>query len=169
MKRNDWGFTLIELMIVIAIIGTLAAIAIPQYQDYIIRSKVSEGLGLANSVQTNVADTFQDLGRIPTGGNLTSNNSYGLPAASSISGTYVKSIAVGSGGVISITYKDSVGGGISQASGTNILTLSPATSVHAAVVWACGYTVLQFAGRSVGGTSAGTTVPAKYLPADCRG
>ena len=74
------GFTLIELMIVIAIIGILAAIAIPAYQDYTIRSKVSEGLNMAGAAKLAVAETFDSQGTF-----MTSNSDYGLPAAASIS------------------------------------------------------------------------------------
>ena len=74
MKQQK-GFTLIELMIVIAIIGILAAIAIPAYQDYTIRSKVSEGLNLAGAAKLAVAETYDSKGGMPTQGNI----SYGLP------------------------------------------------------------------------------------------
>ncbi len=87
------GFTLIELMIVIAIIGILAAIAIPAYQDYTIRSKVSEGLNMAGAAKLAVAETFDSQGVF-----MSSNGSYGLPDAESLSATYVSAIdaAVGS-------------------------------------------------------------------------
>ena len=87
MKQQK-GFTLIELMIVIAIIGILAAIAIPAYQDYTIRSKVSEGLNMAGAAKLAVSETFDSRGNFPSVANL----SYGLPAAGSIAGTYVTSI-----------------------------------------------------------------------------
>jgi prepilin-type N-terminal cleavage/methylation domain-containing protein len=82
--KQQHGFTLIELMIVIAIIGILAAIAIPAYQDYTIRSKVSEGLNMAGAAKLAVAETFDSSGKFPSVDNV----SYGLPAARSITGTY---------------------------------------------------------------------------------
>lgn len=163
MKKNEWGFTLIELMIVIAIIGVLAAIAIPQYQDYVTRAKVSEGLTLAGEAKTAVAATFQANGQLPTVG---TNASYGLPAAPSISGTYVASVSVAPvTGKIFITYRN-VGTGVSAG---EQLTLTPATSPQAAIAWACGYASVTVYGRTIGGSASGTTVPPKYLPATCRG
>ena len=86
------GFTLIELMIVVAIIAILAAIAISQYQDYVIRSQVSEGSSLADGVKTAVAEFYQYNGRMPP-----NNTSVGLALAASISGKYVSSVTVHSG------------------------------------------------------------------------
>lgn len=164
MRKTDWGFTLIELMIVIAIIGVLAAIAIPQYQDYVTRSKISEGLNLAESAKIAVANTFQANGQMPTAG---SNASYGLPASTSITGTYVTSVYVApETGQITVYYGANVGGGVAAG---DKLTLTPGTSPEAAIAWACGYSSVTINGVTVGGPGAGTTVPAKYLPAICRG
>src|SRR5690606_1505696 len=101
MKKIQQGFTLIELMIVIAILGILMAIAIPAYQDYTVRAKVSEGLNVAGAAKLAVAETFQTNGGWPS--TTTGNASAGLPAAISINGNNVASVTV-SGSLITIAY-----------------------------------------------------------------
>src|SRR5689334_15226234 len=87
--KNQKGFTLIELMIVVAIIAILAAIAISQYQDYVIRSQVSEGSSLADGTKTALAEFYNNTGRFPD-----SNASAGLAAAADIQGNYVSQLDV---------------------------------------------------------------------------
>ena len=133
MKAIQKGFTLIELMIVVAIIGILAAIAIPAYQDYTIRSQVTEGLNLAGAVKAAVAETYADRGVFPA-----DNKAAGIVdedgEAVDPSGKYVKSLAVETG-TIHITY-----GGQSNANiDTKILSLVPKVSANDDVIWLCGY------------------------------
>ena len=149
------GFTLIELMIVIAIIGILAAIAIPAYQDYTVRSKVSEGLNLAGAAKLAVAETYDSEGRFMD----INNASYGLPQPASINGTYVSTVAiVDASGTITITYRDSGLGGNPTANGQQI-NLDPDPR-QGSMQWVCDGT---------GSAGAPTSpMPSKYMPSECR-
>jgi len=144
MNKRQHGFTLLELMIVIAIVGILAAIAIPAYQDYAIRAKVSEGLTLASSAKLAVADTFESTASLPA-----DNSAAGLPEDTSIKGTYVSKITV-TNGIIAITYTN-----INSALNGKTITLTPHTSNAGSVTWTC--------------SSPNQAVANKYLPANCRG
>ena len=151
MKKVQQGFTLIELMIVVAIIGILAAVAIPAYQDYTIRAKVTEGLGLAGAAKTAVAETYSAKGAAPS-----SNVSAGIATATSIVGNSVTSITIGPAatpGLITIKYRGNLGG--SPTANNQFVMLKPSFTAGG-VTWKC-----DLAG-------AGTTMPAKYLPAQCR-
>ncbi|MBL4673830.1 MAG: pilin [Arenicella sp.] len=129
MHSNAKGFTLIELMIVVAIIGILAAIAIPAYQDYTVRAKVSEGLNLSSAAKVAIAERFQDTGAMPT-----SNALAGLPTNTSILGNRTGQVTVGALGVITAQYK-TLGAGV--GTGESIV-LTPTNTVGA-IAWACSH------------------------------
>jgi type IV pilus assembly protein PilA len=159
--KQQHGFTLIELMIVVAIIGILAAIAIPAYQDYTVRAKVSEGLNLAGAAKLAVAETYDSKGRMPT----TGNTSFGLPVATSIQSDYVSQINVESTGAITISYKTAVGGnpavGTAGAGGVTLVLL-PVTTNSGALDWRCNDDPAY-----LNGVTAGDILD-KYRPAECR-
>jgi type IV pilus assembly protein PilA len=122
MKRMQQGFTLIELMIVVAIIGILAAIALPAYQDYTKRAHVAEGLTLAAGAKAAVTEYYSTNNKWPT-----NNSDAGLAAAANIKGNAVSQVAVASG-KITITYNSKVD--------SKTLELSPTTSAGG-VQWKC--------------------------------
>ncbi|MDM1302871.1 pilin [Acinetobacter indicus] len=142
MNTMQKGFTLIELMIVVAIIGILAAIAIPAYQNYTKRAHVSEGLSLAGGAKAAVAEYTASQNAYPT-----TNTQAGLAADTDINGNAVTSVGVGNGGLITITFNDKVGAG-------QTLVLSPSTSAGG-ISWAC---------------RPGTTNPisGNLIPSNCR-
>lgn len=125
MKKQQ-GFTLIELMIVVAIIGILAAIAIPAYQDYTIRAQVSEGMSLASGAKAAVAEFYQDSGAWPA-----DNAAAGLEAAANIQGQYTTGVAVAAN-VVTVTYGDQANTAIAGQT----LTLT-ATDNVGAIEWTC--------------------------------
>jgi len=146
MKNVQKGFTLIELMIVVAIIGILAAIAIPAYQDYIVRSKVTELVSAASSCKTSVAEFFITNNRAPADTTEA--------GCSSNATQYVTSLTVANTGAITVLATATVGGGITATDGVN---LTPTyTAASGTVTWAC-----------TGQGNMATTLK-KYLPANCR-
>lgn len=166
MKTMQKGFTLIELMIVVAIIGILAAIALPAYQDYTVRAKVSEGLVLAEAAKLAVAETFQSNGSVPT-----SNVATGYTFVAT---KYVNSINIGTSAVITVTYNTG-SGGISQLGSSNTITLTPnianallAATAQGPIDWACASTTSTVANSASLKVGTAGTVLAKYAPANCR-
>jgi type IV pilus assembly protein PilA len=164
MKTLQNGFTLIELMIVVAIIGILAAIALPAYQDYTIRSKVSEGLVLSGGIKTAIEETYWTKGA----SDMTCSDSV---SCGDIGAQYppatanVDSVGASSDGTIIITYNTGIIGT------ANTLVIQPwdgtlatpaqvdlSTAIAASITWKCGYQA----------TGTQTTVLPKYLPANCR-
>jgi type IV pilus assembly protein PilA len=164
MQKIQQGFTLIELMIVIAIIGILAAIAIPAYQDYTIRSQVTEGLTLAAAAKTAVTETFAARGNAPA----ERVNAGMSPLATDTNGNYVSALDINNGR-ITITY----GGPRANVKipATATLTLTPYVSVDQSVYWVCaanGKAAINGGVLMNGATYAAGTVEAKYTPSECR-
>ena len=162
MKAVQKGFTLIELMIVIAIIGILAAIAIPAYQNYTIRSQVTEGLSLADGWKTSISEFYAQHGTFPAGSDsLGSATSIAVAGAST--GKYVGSISVVAGGEIVINYTGSQAN--TKLSG-GLLGLNPGLDANYDVIWVCGTNVAPSGVTTTAATSS-TTVSAQYLPSSC--
>ena len=174
MKKVQHGFTLIELMIVVAIIGILAAIAIPAYQDYTIRAQVSEGMNLSAAAKAAVSESFLNRGEAPANRTVAGMT----PTATDTQGKYVTGLQVTNGTLI-ITYGNEAN---AQITGET-LEITPYESADLSVIWRCGGAPdpttmgatglmgASGAGNAAAYTGGGTLVTGamtQYLPSACR-
>ena len=149
VKKGQQGFTLIELMIVVAIIGILAAIAIPAYQDYTIRAKVTEGVTAANAARASIADYYAANNEFPS-----TNAEAGLDTTPGDYATdIIQSIGVSGEGVLTVAFK-AIGGDIAAG---NSLVYTPTATAAGAIEWDCD------------AAEGDGSLPDKYAPANCRG
>ena len=150
MNKVQQGFTLIELMIVVAIIGILAAIAIPAYQDYTIRAQVSEGLNLASGAKAAVSESFMDRGVMPL-----SNLEAGMETAANITGKYVDSVTVANGIVTASFASGGLFSANASINGAELVLTPDGVTTPGSVNWTC-----------TGGATLGANP--KWLPSACR-
>ena len=159
MKSIQKGFTLIELMIVVAIIGILAAVALPAYQDYTVRAKVSEVILAGSACRTTVSEVYQSTASLP------GVNDWGCEVGSSTSqaSKYVQSVTTDAAGVITVTTPSAANSGLPAAAAAKSIVLTPLTSAGATAVagtpigsWKCGP------------VSGNNGMPKKYLPGTCQ-
>jgi type IV pilus assembly protein PilA len=158
MKQLQKGFTLIELMIVVAIIGILAAVALPAYQDYTIRAKMSEVILAMSACRTSITEVYQSGG---SGGGVA--NGWGCEVSPSQATKYVAQVTTTANGSVAATVK-----GIGTAVDTSVITLTPLSAAATPATYTG--TSSSLFGWRCGNTTDGTSANiAKYLPGSCRG
>lgn len=158
MKKHN-GFTLIELMIVVAIIGILAAVALPAYQDYTTRAKIAEGIVLVGELKPHIIDYYKSKNRFPV-----NNQQAGVPDPQYIIGNYVKQVTVRDGAI-----HIEIGNKVPAIVDGKILTLRPifvTDSPESPVSWVCGFDSAPEGMEAAGENQ--TTVDMRYLPSSCR-
>lgn len=156
---NQNGFTLIELMIVVAIIGILASIAIPAYQDYTIRAQVVESFSITGELKLSIKDYYKDRGRFPA-----DNDEAGVPVAEFLIGNYVKKVDVVDG-AMHVEFGNYVNSNLQE----QVLTIRPifvSGSPTSPISWICGYRIPPEGMEAVGEDR--TTLSTKHMPAACR-
>ena len=158
MRKIQSGFTLIELMIVVAIIGILAAVAIPQYQNYVARTQMSEALSLASGSKVALAEYFQSNGVFPA-----DNGTAGLGVNTTIKGKYVTSVTVSDAAAIA------AGGGVPAVGAKGILTVSlNEADTHALLKGGSMILTGTDTGGSIIWVCSGSATLTKYLPSSCK-
>jgi len=175
LKQIQKGFTLIELMIVVAIIGILAAIALPAYQDYTIRAKISEGVIGASSAKATVSEAFQTDGLQGVNAVV---NSWDITTTQS---KYVSNVTVAAGGIVRVAFKANTANGLPNAVNGTDLAYSPYVNVNGtmtavgsagglsgAIDWACVSVQNNTAIARGFSAPASGNLPAKYAPSECR-
>ena len=163
MKKLQKGFTLIELMIVVAIIGILAAVALPAYQDYTVRAKMSEVILAASACRTSITEVYQ------SGGTPPGANNWGCENTGGGSSKYVNTILTDANGWITVQ----IASGIKSDVDTKLVTLVPMLgTVQSSTTGGASNIGNMGTGPNAwrcGATADGTTLPTKYLPGSCRG
>jgi type IV pilus assembly protein PilA len=155
MKTLQKGFTLIELMIVVAIIGILAAVALPAYQDYTIRARMSEVILAMSACRTSITEVYQ------SGGSAPGANGWGCEVSTSAATKYVAAITTDLNGVVQATVRN-----VSTSVDNSVIQLTPLQAAGTAAVFAPNSSQALYGWNC--GPAASNGVPPKFLPGSCR-